>query len=533
MRSFCLLLGVAIIQGVIGQDDIFSVVPKASNIVPAGEQVVLECVTREPGTCAWKLDVPELEGTGFLTQTAANFLTASGLRARDATSQTDCTIIIDSVERRHSGHYTCSPFMNGGQKDAPSAEVVVAVKPASVAFIGEQAETTELTVSSVDTVSVSCEARDSRPSAELHWFLEGSELTDGVVSEETEDPETRLVTTRSTLTHLFERQDEGATLICRASHPAYEEEDNREASLGVVVEFAPVRAEGSDLGTLYGFTDGEDKDLTINFTANPRPSTIQWSVGNDAYLTAGKQTFDGRIIAGPLEEVDPAMHEYSLRLTFSPVAAEDHNTTFTLRLENNLGEQELRVRVAADAPPPPAINEPQPASEGNEESAAAVEGDADSEDSVDNAGVSGGAIGGIIVAVIVLLAVIALVAFARSRGKWCFAAKSSDAGAEADTESAHDEKTDKPEGKGFKLSNLYSSLVTKKKEGDVESAANKEETKELTAPDGEGSPKREKGEVVYAELVLNKDGVKTEVRPSPEKTEYATIVGTKTPEAKE
>ncbi|XP_043191709.1 fasciclin-3-like isoform X8 [Amphibalanus amphitrite] len=403
MRSFCLLLGVAIIQGVIGQDDIFSVVPKASNIVPAGEQVVLECVTREPGTCAWKLDVPELEGTGFLTQTAANFLTASGLRARDATSQTDCTIIIESVERRHSGHYTCSPFMNGGQKDAPSAEVIVAVKPASVAFIGEQAETTELTVSSVDTVSVSCEARDSRPSAELHWFLEGSELTDGVVSEETEDPETRLVTTRSTLTHLFERQDEGATLICRASHPAYEEEDNREASLGVVVEFAPVRAEGSDLGTLYGFTDGEDKDLTINFTANPRPSTIQWSVGNDAYLTAGEQTFDGRIIAGPLEEVDPAMHEYSLRLTFSPVAAEDHNTTFTLRLENNLGEQELRVRVAADAPPPPAINEPQPASE---------------------AGVSGGAIGGIIVAVIVLLAVIALVAFARSRGKWCFAAES-------------------------------------------------------------------------------------------------------------
>ncbi|KAF0312794.1 Fasciclin-3 [Amphibalanus amphitrite] len=421
-------------SGVIGQDDIFSVVPKASNIVPAGEQVILECVTREPGTCAWKLDVPELEGTGFLTQTADNFLTASGLRARDATSQTDCTIIIESVERRHSGHYTCSPFMNGGQKDAPSAEVVVAVKPASVAFIGEQAETTELTVSSVDTVSVSCEARDSRPSAELHWFLEGSELTDGVVSEETEDPQTRLVTTRSTLTHLFERQDEGATLICRASHPAYEEEDNREASLGVVVEFAPVRAEGSDLGTLYGFTDGEDKDLTINFTANPRPSTIQWSVGNDAYLTAGEQTFDGRIIAGPLEEVrasgrvDPAMHEYSLRLTFSPVAAEDHNTTFTLRLENNLGEQELRVRVAADAPPPPAINEPQPASEGNEESAAAVEGDADSEDSVDNgkdeSGVSGGAIGGIIVAVIVLLAVIALVAFARSRGKWCFAAES-------------------------------------------------------------------------------------------------------------
>ena len=36
--------------------------------------------------------------------------------------------------------------------------------------------------------------------------------------------------------------------------------------------------------------------------------------------------------------------------------------------------------------------------------------------------------------------------------------------------------------------------------------------------------------MVYAELVLDKDGVKTEVRPSSEKTEYAVIVGTKTPE---
>lgn len=40
----------------------------------------------------------------------------------------------------------------------------------------------------------------------------------------------------------------------------------------------------------------------------------------------------------------------------------------------------------------------------------------------------------------------------------------------SDTESAHDEKTDKPEKKGFKLSTLYSSLVSKKKETDVEAA---------------------------------------------------------------
>ena len=63
-----------------------------------------------------------------------------------------------------------------------------------------------------------------------------------------------------------------------------------------------------------------------------------------------------------------------------------------------------------------------------------------------------------------------------------------------------------------------------------------DETKELTKPDADADghspapPAKKEGEVVYAELVLNSDGVKTEVRPSADKTEYAVIVGTK-PEA--
>ena len=54
-----------------------------------------------------------------------SFLSENGLRARDTDPTTDCTIVIDSVERRHSGNYTCSPFV-GGQVDAPPAEVIVA-----------------------------------------------------------------------------------------------------------------------------------------------------------------------------------------------------------------------------------------------------------------------------------------------------------------------------------------------------------------------------------------------------------------------
>jgi len=122
-------------------------------------------------------------------------------------------------------------------------------------------------------------------------------------------------------------------------------------------------------------------------------------------------------------------------------------------------------------------------------------------------------------------------------GPVTFSVTPSEPGAEAsDTESAHNEKTDKPEKKPFKLSNLYSSLVTKKKDTDVEMADNKQdETAELTAPEAQEAPPSTKkdGEVVYAELVLDKDGLKTEVRPSPDKTEYAVIVGTKEEDGKD
>jgi len=78
--------------------------------------------------------------------------------------------------------------------------------------------------------------------------------------------------------------------------------------------------------------------------------------------------------------------------------------------------------------------------------------------------------------------------------------------------------------------------VTKKKDTDVEMADNKQdETAELTAPEAQEAPPSTKkdGEVVYAELVLDKDGLKTEVRPSPDKTEYAVIVGTKEEDGKD
>ena len=118
-----------------------------------------------------------------------------------------------------------------------------AEKPDSVAFTGDLLGATELTASATEPTTVTCEARDGRPSAELSWFLGDRQLTDGVVPEEETNPDTQLVTSRSTLTHQFERQDEGATLRCQASHPAYGEQEQHEATLSVLVqcEYRPGR----------------------------------------------------------------------------------------------------------------------------------------------------------------------------------------------------------------------------------------------------------------------------------------------------
>ncbi|XP_037090520.1 fasciclin-3-like isoform X2 [Pollicipes pollicipes] len=514
-----------LIQGVCGQ--LFSVQPRAENVARLGDSVTLECITREEVNCAWKLeDAPGLSATGFIN---VNVPAELGIKARDPTSRTDCTIIIESVTSDHNGKYLCSPFTAaGGQEDAEFAEVIIAQKPVAVEFSGEHAGHSELLASADEPASITCEARDARPKAELLWYLDDVELFEGVTVEDEVDPGSKLVTSRSTLTYQFSREDDGAGLRCAARHPGYDEQDNQEVSINIMVQYAPYRPEG-DLGTLYGFT--QDQEGTVTVTSPPTPAPPSWPGRWKAAARSppASRLRTRRFSSGVLEEVNPAEHQYALTLTIMPVVQSDQDVPFQLRLANAIGESTLDFRMGTGAPPPPP---PQPAAEGNGPTADA-DGAGRPNSDAHNGSLDGGAIAGIIVALVLLLLIIGVVVFGRSRGKWCFAAKPSDAGAEADTESAHDEKTDKPEKKPFKLSNLYSSLVTKKREADVEMADNKDETKELTATEGEQASPKKEAEVVYAELVLNKDGVKTEVRPSPEKTEYAVIVGTKKEEGKE
>ena len=110
------------------------------------------------------------------------------------------------------------------------------MEPSAIEFTGEFLGATELLASAAEPVTVTCQARDARPKAELRWFLGDRQLTEGVTDDEETNPDSKLITSRSTLTHQFAREDEGAELRCVAKHPAYGEQGERQAALSVMVQ---------------------------------------------------------------------------------------------------------------------------------------------------------------------------------------------------------------------------------------------------------------------------------------------------------
>ena len=385
MRLLCVLLAI-VAQGARG--DLFRSVPPSEVVVHPGDEVTLECVTSVDVICGWKMETSAIELRGDIL---TNRIPASlGIRAREAGSRTDCTIIISNVDERYSGKYTCSLFTSSGQRYADDADVIIAEKPQSVQFLGRAAEGFPLEVSTSEPVSVQCMAELARPNAEIVWYLGNTQLYDTIEVEDTQVPDTNLwniVFSRwnsvSTLTYQFHKEDLGKELRCRANHVGYDvgDREERERSVMVDVQFAAYRPGGSDIGRLYGFTAGRQGEVVVNFTANPRPTTMSWRIGDTVRLPVGGQSRDRRFTAGDLMPKNATRGMYALQLMINPVQPEDQAKTFVLHLENSVGVTELKFQIGTDVPPPP-------------------EGYA----------LSGATTGGIVAAVLTLLVIVGLVA---------------------------------------------------------------------------------------------------------------------------
>ena len=258
--------------------ELFQTYPPPELVVHRGGEVVLECVTNHDVTCAWKLNVPGLQVTGLVVALATSGISENlDIRARDSSgSGTDCTLVISNIDHRHNGRYTCSPYSEIGQSDAPSTDVIIVLRPRNLHFLGPAliilgpaADGLPLKVTTTEPTTLQCKVERARPKAEIAWYLGNTELYDHIEVEYTQ--EAGLWTSVSTLTYQFRREDLGKRLRCRAIHVGYDREDDqdRERAVEVDVQFAAYRP-GGDIVTRYDFTASQQGEVMVNFTATRR-----------------------------------------------------------------------------------------------------------------------------------------------------------------------------------------------------------------------------------------------------------------------
>ena len=135
------------------------------------------------------------------------------------------------------------------------------------------------------------------------------------------------VSITSKLNYAFQAVDHGKLLRCVTSGPWLSMEDPHEsfAQLNVICKFELkkknfdftsfqlfsvyyflVPPQPKDEMTLYGFVLGQPGDISVNFTANPRPSSVAWKIDGDTELPV--EPFTGR-------SSDPRVEVFELRST--------------------------------------------------------------------------------------------------------------------------------------------------------------------------------------------------------------------------
>lgn len=192
--------------------------------------------------------------------------------------------------------------------------------------------------------------------------------------------------------------------------------------------------------TLYGFVLGQPGEITVNFTANPRPTTVIWKLDTETELPVepySSRSSDPRVEVSELRSTvifnslisiekfkviikiiyNQNSTAYEARLRIKSVSEADARRVFRLLVESNLmnGEmmsQEYVVRIST-SPAPLQCNPNQ--------IDCSMRRTVDSLGSDLAGGVSGGGIAAIIIVLIAVLVVTAVVLYARNTGRWCFA----------------------------------------------------------------------------------------------------------------
>lgn len=298
--------------------------------------------------------------------------------------QGECGVHIKNIREEWNGNITCVlPPQTGSKEIQASMRLYVAKAP-------KQPYLDAPNVSAFkegDVFMAMCVAEDGRPAAKISWLLDDEELLAGVYQPNiTSLPGSDLQTIRQNISRTVSADDNNRILTCRVEHEALPSPYDIKRQL--VVHYPPKRQESGPI-TIFGLKLNEPGRLNVSVRSNP-PPRAEWATG-ELRLVAPHQTDDG-LYAAP-EPLHLGGGYYNITLIIARVTKEEVDRTYYLRVDNDLGREEIIVRIST-------MDEP-----------AGVE-------------LETGAIVGIVIAVLVFLIALSLGVFAFVTDRWCFAGRS-------------------------------------------------------------------------------------------------------------
>ncbi|XP_046437645.1 fasciclin-3-like isoform X2 [Daphnia pulex] len=436
-----LLIGVAICQVTI----------EPQNIVVRQDQVTrLMCKTRTPiKSCLW-----EINGDLY------NLAEGSPYEPLGVLEDGECGIQA-RITDMENGVWACRVFLSGTSR-SPAERASTNVTVLALPQISLRPRDDPITVIAGENAQIDCMVADARPAPAITWVLGDRDLdftnTQTVMEPRPASGDSKVSIT-SKLNYAFQAVDHGKLLRCVTNGPWLSMDDPRETFAQLNVIFPP-QPKGEM--TLYDFVLGQPGDITVNFTANPRPSSVAWKLDSETELAVEPFTgrsSDPRVEVFELKSLNATSFEARLRI--KTLGEADARRIFRLIVESSMmnGEaisQEYTVRLSTS---------PAPAQSG---------------------GVSGAGVAAIVIVIVAILVVTAVVLYARNTGRWCFAGSHSvgvstkesadeEAGEVGPNEDDEDNAGDNQQGTTGevkvetshrqsltrRISNLYGSLISK------------------------------------------------------------------------
>ncbi|XP_051781710.1 cell adhesion molecule 2-like [Erpetoichthys calabaricus] len=137
-----------------------------------------------------------------------------------------------------------------------------------------------------DKITLTCKTSGSKPAADIRWFKNDKEIKG--VKEVNASGKT--FTVKSTLELQADRNDDGATVICRVDHEALSSTPQL-ATQVLEIHYAPI---AEIIPSVKHPQEGQILKLICDFKANPMPDPVLWTKDDGELPDLDRMTVSGR-----------------------------------------------------------------------------------------------------------------------------------------------------------------------------------------------------------------------------------------------